>query len=134
MKKWALFLFIGMVSCQQAACPSPAGGICDPRNPNCPTGYYCALAEVCTRTCTQVSDCWVSTNNGCRSNALPGQTLPDGGYFTEESPDGYCPETKELECVGGFCQLPANRVDGGYDYDVYGPSPFKGNRNQGPQE
>ena len=76
MKKQALFLFLVVASCQQAACPSPAGGVCDPRSANCPHDYYCALAEVCTRTCTQTSDCWVSTNYGCRNNALPGQTLP----------------------------------------------------------
>ena len=134
MKKQALFIFLVVASCQQAACPSPAGGVCDPRSANCPHDYYCALAEVCTRTCAQTSDCWVSTNYGCRNNALPGQTLPDGGYATEESPDGFCPETKDMECVDGFCQLPANKVDGGYDYDVYGPSPFKGNRSQGPLE
>ena len=42
-------------------------------------------------------------------------------------------ETKVMECIAGYCQR-AECGDGGCDYDLYGPSPFKGNRNQGPSE
>lgn len=117
------------------ACPSQAGGPCDPRNANCPAGYTCALAaEVCTRDCTETSQCWVPVSAGpCRGNTLPGQRLPDGGVFVEESADGFCPETKAMVCLDGACQRDAC-LDGGCDYDPYGPSPYKGNRDQGPQE
>ncbi len=117
-----------------STCPSTAGGPCDPRNANCPAGYTCALAaEVCTRACQQTSECWVRVEAGCRYTMLPGQRLPDGGVFIEESDDGFCPETKRLVCLDGYCQRDGC-LDGGCDYDPYGPSPFKGNRDQGPQE
>ena len=49
--------------------------------------------------------------------------------------DGYCPETKRMACVDGYCQQDVcTGLDGGCDYDLYGPSPFKGNRNVGPAE
>lgn len=125
------FLFAGCAG--MPACPSTAGGPCDPRHANCPADYTCALAaEVCTRTCAQASDCWVRVETGCRYTTLPGQRLPDGGVFTEESDDGFCPETKSLVCEGGYCQRAAC-ADGGCDYDPYGPSPFKGTRTQGPE-
>lgn len=116
------------------ACPSEVGGPCDPRNANCPEGYTCALAaEVCTRTCAEASECWVKVEVGCRGNTLPGQRLPDGGIFVESSDDGYCPETKAMVCLDGYCQRDAC-LDGGCDYDPYGPSPYKSNRDQGPLE
>jgi hypothetical protein len=127
------FIFIMVASCEQQACPSPAGGICDPRKPNCPTGYACGLVERCTRACEQTSDCWVKVESGCRSTELPGQRLSDGGVFMETSEDGFCPETKLMECLDGYCQR-FECADGGCDYDVYGPSPFKGNRDQGPTQ
>jgi hypothetical protein len=119
---------------QIAACPSPAGGPCDPRNFQCPRDYYCAQAEVCTRHCTQAEDCWVKVTDGCLSNILPGMSLPDGGVYVESSANGYCPETVVLVCLGGYCQRPVCLEDGGCDYDLYGPSPFKGNRSQGPTQ
>jgi hypothetical protein len=118
---------------QVSACPSPAGGPCDPRNFQCPKDFYCAAAEVCTRRCTQATDCWVRVADGCLSNTLPGMTLPDGGVYVEASAGGYCPETLSLVCLDGYCQHGAC-LDGGCDYDLYGPSPFKGNRGQGPQQ
>jgi len=132
-RRW-LWLAVLAVGCTQVdACPSPAGGACDPRNFHCPQGYVCALAEVCTRHCTQASDCWVKVSEGCLSNLLPGQLLPDGGVYVETSVDGFCPETTALVCLSGYCQKPACQ-DGGCDYDLYGPSPFKGNRSQGPTQ
>jgi hypothetical protein len=128
-----LGVFLVVMSCQNQACPSPAGGTCDPRNPGCPVQYVCALAEVCTRACEQASDCWVKVEDGCRYTELPGQRLADGGIFMETSDDGFCPETKLMECIEGSCQR-AECEDGGCDYDLYGPSPFKGNRNQGPAQ
>lgn len=131
--RW-LWLAAFAAGCTQvSACPSPAGGACDPRNFTCPAGYTCALAEVCTRHCTQASDCWVKVSDGCLSNTLPGELLPDGGVYVESSPDGYCTDTKSLVCLDGYCQKGAC-LDGGCDYDLYGPSPFKGNRSQGPQQ
>src|SRR5262245_34052696 len=53
----ALALFF-VTSCQITVC-SVAGGTCDPRNANCPKGYTCSLAEVCTHACEQTSDCWI---------------------------------------------------------------------------
>lgn len=132
-RRWIIAAVLGAFNCTQVACPSTVGGSCDPHNANCPYSYYCARAEVCTRACEQSSDCWVSVDKGCRSNDLPGQRLPDGGVFVETSDDGYCPETRLMECLDGYCQR-AECVDGGCDYDVYGPSPFKGNRTQGPQQ
>lgn len=123
-------LFAGCIDL--GACPSPAGGICDPRKANCPKDYYCAIAEVCTKTCVDAGDCWVRTSDGCRESGLPGQRLPDGGTFTQGS-GTYCPETLSIICQDGYCQNP-DCVDGGCDYDVYGPSPFKGNRSQGPSK
>lgn len=131
---FGVLLVVG--ACQLQACPSPAGGSCDPRNANCPTGYHCAKVEICTKACEQPSDCWVKTSDGCRSNLLPGQRLADGGVYVEQSEDGFCPETKSLRCEGGYCQpasCPQGQLDdGGCDYDPYGPSPFKGNRDRGP--
>lgn len=124
-----------------SSCPSTAGSYCDPRSPNCPTGYECSLAEICTRTCEQDSDCWIKVTAGCRYNELPGQRLPDGGTFVESSDDGYCPDTKALRCFASpgidalHCQLPQLPFcaeGGACDYDIYGPSPSKGNRDQGP--
>jgi hypothetical protein len=132
VKRFVLFILLFVAGCQFKACPSQAGGSCDPRNANCPTGYACSLSEICTRACEQTPDCWVKDTEGCRSNELPGQRLPDGGVFTEMSDDGFCGETKLLSCVDGYCQR-AECADGGCDYDVYGPSPFKGNRSQGPE-
>lgn len=135
MSRWLPVLVLACIaSCQQQACPSTAGGACDPRHANCPTGYVCALAEVCTRPCAQHSDCWVKASDGCRATELPGQRLPDGGVYSDSTTeDGFCPETKLMECIEGACQS-WKCNDGGCDYDVYGPSPFKGNRSQGPQE
>ena len=125
-------VFILIASCQNQACPSPAGGQCDPRSANCPAGYTCAIAEICTRTCEQAMDCWVKASEGCRSNFLPGQRLSDGGIFVEESEDGFCPETRLMECIEGYCQF-SSCAEAGCDRDLYGPSPFKGNRDQGPE-
>lgn len=136
VQKWfPLGVLIVVASCQQAACPSPAGGACNPRNADCPAGYTCGLAEFCTRTCEQTSDCWVKVSTGCRYTEFPGQRLADGGTFMEntESEDGFCPETKVMECIEGYCQR-FSCADGGCDYDLYGPSPNKGNRDQGPAE
>ncbi len=122
------------VSCpQMQACPSPAGGACDPREANCPKNYYCAVAEVCTRSCAEDHDCWIRVDDGCRPSTFPGMSLADGGIANESSDDGYCAETKALSCFEGYCQYVAC-ADGGCDYDVYGPSPFKGNRTQGPEQ
>ena len=125
-----IWVFVAVVGCE-ASCPSPPGGTCDPRGPNCPRGYSCAMAEICTRACEQTSDCWVPVTDGCRSLLFPGQRLADGGIFMETSEDGFCPESKLMECLEGHCQR-VECLDGGCDYDLYGPSPFKGNRNQGP--
>lgn len=139
--KRAPLLFLLFAGCftQQASCPSGPGGRCDPRNkPDCPKGYACSLAEVCTKACEQASDCWTKVEDGCRYvDYVPGQKLPDGGIFTDQSDDGFCPESKLLECTGGFClrtQCVTRRIldDGGCDYDLYGPSDYKGNRSQGP--
>ena len=133
VRRWfPSFVFIVVASCQQVACPSPAGGTCDPRNASCPANYTCSLAEVCTRPCEQSSDCWVKVTDGCHYTAFPGQRLSDGGIFVETSDDGFCPDTKLIECIDAHCQR-AECGDGGCDYDLYGPSEFKGNRNQGPQ-
>jgi len=91
------------------------------------------MAEVCTRGCEQTSDCWVKVEDGCRFTGLPGQRLRDGGVYTEMSDEGFCPETRLMECIEGHCQR-SECTDGGCDYDLYGPSPFKGNRDQGPNE
>lgn len=135
-RRWPLGLFLFMLgSCLPAhACPSQTGGTCDPRDPKCPTDYYCALAEVCTRHCQQTSDCWVSAANGCVSSTLPGQRLPDGGSADEgPTPDGFCADSKRMACLDGYCQR-EGCLDGGCDYDLYGPSPFKGNRSTGPNQ
>ena len=125
MPHWfRLLVFVAVASCEQA-CPSDAGKSCDPRHANCPEGYSCALAEICTRRCELTSDCWVKVEFGCRGPYLPGQRLPDGGAFQEVSEDGFCPETKLLSCVEGYCQL-SDCADSGCDYDIYGPSPYKG--------
>jgi hypothetical protein len=114
------------------ACASQAGGHCDPRNFECPKSYNCSLAEVCTKACEQTSDCWVKFADGCISTNLPGMRLPDGGVFMEMmSEDGFCPESKQIVCLNKFCQQEVC-VDGGCNYDIYGPSEFKGNRSQGP--
>ncbi|MFT3707799.1 MAG: hypothetical protein QM817_09075 [Archangium sp.] len=120
---WVLLI---LASCRISAC-SAAAEPCDPRNANCPKGYSCALAEICTRRCEQTSDCWVRVEDGCRyPGYLPGQKTPDGGVFSDqESADGFCPETKAIECISGYCQQP-ECADGGCDYDLYGPSPYKG--------
>ncbi len=130
---WTFVVAVAVVSSCEPACPSPAGGSCDPAQANCPKGYACAVAQVCTKDCAQASDCWVKVEDGCRSSAVPLQRLPDGGTFVETSEDGFCPETKLLACVGGHCQRGAC-ADGGCDYDVWGPSPFAGNRTQGPAQ
>ena len=132
MRHWfPLSLFVLVVSCQQQACPSPSGGPCDPRNASCPAGYVCALAEICTRACEQTSDCWVKVEAGCYYTQFPGERTADGGVFVETSPDGFCPDTKLMECLEGHCQR-FECGDGGCDYDLYGPSEYKGNRDQGP--
>lgn len=133
---WFVVIFLDCTTpAGQGSCPAPAGGPCEPRKQNCPEGYYCPLTEVCTRTCEQSMDCWVKVAAGCRSNAVPYMRLPDGGVFMETMDDGYCPETKRLVCVGGYCQNDTCAFDdGGCDYDLYGPSPFKGNRSVGPAE
>lgn len=128
-----LFVLCVAVSCGQQACPSGPGDSCDPRNANCPKDYTCAVAEICTRTCEQTSDCWVKVEDGCRPKALPGQRLADGGIASETSEDGFCPESKVMHCLDGYCQF-AECADGGCDRDLYGPSGWKGNRSQGPQE
>lgn len=127
-RRWLLVPLLALGTCQ-SNCPSPAGGSCDPRGANCPTGYYCALTEVCTRPCAETSDCWLRGEQGCRPDAFPGQRLPDGGTFQETLTDaGFCPETLRLQCLGGYCQLDTCADAGGCEYDLYGPSPFKGNR------
>lgn len=131
---WLFTLALLAVGCTKIqACPSQAGGACDPRDYNCPTGYVCTIAEVCSRQCEQTSDCWVKVTDGCRSNELPGMALPDGGTYVEDIGDGFCAETKRMVCLEGHCQKDLC-LDGGCDYDVYGPSPFKGNRSQGPSQ
>ncbi len=130
-RAFPLFVFIAVASCQQQACPSAPGGPCDPRNAKCPVGYHCAMAEVCTRACEQASDCWVKVTDGCYYTYFPGQRLPDGGVFVESTDDGFCTESKSLECVAGYCQR-AECLSSPCDYDLYGPSENKGNRSQGP--
>ena len=68
--------------------------------------------------------------DGCRYTTFPGERLSDGGVSMERSEDGFCPETKLMECIEGHCQR-SEYADGGGDYDLYGPSPFKGDPNQG---
>lgn len=124
----SLFLFVTMASCQQLACPSPAGRNCDPRSYDCPADYYCAQIEICTKPCEQTSDCWIKSTNGCRYEGhLPGTRLPDGGVFQDVDDEGYCTDSRALECIGGYCIPPDFEAN-----DVYGVSPNKGNRNQGP--
>ncbi len=131
MRWFPVIVFIAVASCQGVACPSDAGDPCNPRQFDCPATYYCSLAEVCTRACADSSECWVKVENGCRYTYLPGQRLPDGGAFQEmATEDGYCPNTKSMACVDGYCQ---RCPEGGCDYDLYGPSPFKGNRDRGPE-
>lgn len=61
--------------------------------------------------------------------------LPDGGTYTEVQDEGYCPESRRMVCLGGYCQRDeCVLLDGGCDYDLFGPSPFKGNRSVGPAE
>jgi hypothetical protein len=126
---WAIFGF----SCfNTSACPSPVGGPCDPRNFTCPKSYTCSVAEVCTRACAESSECWVKFEDGCIDTSLPGMRLPDGGLVAEMmTADGFCTDSKRLVCLDGYCQRDTC-LDGGCNYDVYGPSPFKGNRTQGP--
>lgn len=132
MRHWfPLSVFFLSVSCLQQACPSRAGGPCDPRHASCPAAYTCALAEICTRTCQQTSDCWVKVEDGCYYTEWPGQLRADGGVFMEASADGFCPETKLMECLEGHCQR-FECLDGGCDYDLYGPSTFKGIHDPGP--
>ncbi len=131
--RFMLFVF-AVGGCQLGACPSSAGGACDPRDFNCPKDYACGLAEVCTRKCANDMECWVRVTDGCRSNALPLMRLPDGGTYTEDTGDGFCPETKLMVCLDGYCQRDTCAVDGGCNYDLYGPSPFKGTRSQGPSQ
>ena len=128
-----LLLLVAFFAGCTNACPSMVGGACDPRNANCPTGYSCALAEVCTRHCDASSDCWTKVGDGCRSNMMPGQRLSDGGVFVETTDDGFCAESKQMLCLDAYCQRDVC-ADGGCDYDIYGPSPFKGNRSQGPAQ
>ncbi len=133
-RRWTLWLWLLIAGgCLRAeSCPSPAGGSCDPRLPNCPATYHCALAEVCTKACEATSDCWVPTSAGCVPGTLPGQRLPDGGLAQEEEVvDDICPESRHMACVAGYCQK-EGCADGGCDYDVYGPSPFKGSYRGGP--
>ena len=108
------------------------GEVCDPAAANCPKNYYCALAEICTRTCTTAADCRIKVGDGCRSPYIFGQRLPDGGFYNEQ-PGEYCPEGETLICLDGYCQL-GSCADGGCNYDLYGPSPFRGNRTQGPAQ
>ncbi|MFO0598753.1 MAG: hypothetical protein U0228_25835 [Myxococcaceae bacterium] len=135
MRGVLLFLCVMGASCQMQSCPSTPGGKCNPRGANCPKGYVCAMAEICTRACEQTSDCWVKVADGCRYDGyLPGELLPDGGVFTDQATeDGFCPESKLMTCQAGYCQRFACE-DGGCDYDLYGPSEYKGNRSQGPTE
>ncbi|MEW6431551.1 MAG: hypothetical protein AB1730_08570 [Myxococcota bacterium] len=134
-RRFGLAVVLLLAGCvRMSACPSKAGGSCDPRDPNCPVGYRCALgAEVCTRECVETTDCWVKVEDGCRGDELPLMRLPDGGTSVEMSPDGFCPETKVMVCLDGWCQRDVCQ-DGGCLYDEYGPSPFKGNRGQGPAQ
>lgn len=135
MRTWLqLLVLVILVSCQQKACPSPAGGSCDPSNADCPRGYSCAVTEVCTRRCEQTSDCWVKVEDGCRGDCAPGQLLSDGGLCSEERPeDGFCSETKRLGCIAGYCQY-LECADGRGDdglcryQDIYGPADYDGNR------
>jgi hypothetical protein len=132
-----LFLTLAFFAGCSRSCPSVAGGACDPRDANCPTGYSCAMAEICTKRCELPSDCWLRVESGCRSNYMAGMRLPDGGVYVESTEDGYCTESKSMICLDGYCQREdCSDGDGGNvcDYDVYGPSPFKGNRSQGPAE
>lgn len=135
MRRWTTLVTLMLAaSCfpTMQACPSRAGEACDPRHADCPKGYVCALAEICTHACEQSSDCWIKVTDGCRTNELYGMKLPDGGVFTETATeDGFCPDSKLLECVSGYCQE-ARCLDGGCEYDLYGPSEYKGNRDQGP--
>ncbi|PZR06592.1 MAG: hypothetical protein DI536_29995 [Archangium gephyra] len=123
-----LFLLFFVASCQ-LKCPSSAGGNCDPRNFDCPGDYYCAQIEICTKQCEQTSDCWIPSNNGCRygEGPVPGTKLSDGGVFQDVDDEGYCTDSRALECIGGYCIPPGFPTD-----DMYGPSPNKGNRSQGP--
>lgn len=126
--KHRLFFFavLAFASCLDVGgCPAAANGSCHPRSSNCPHGYFCSLAEICTKACAIDSDCLVDASGGCYSDGLPGMRLPDGGVSNGGPPaDGICPESKSLVCLVGYCQ--SNRCpDAGCDYDVYGPSPFK---------
>lgn len=133
---WSVIAFVSCATpLGQGSCPAPAGGHCEPRKQNCPQGYYCPLTEICTRTCEQTSDCWLRVETGCRSDAVPFMRLPDGGTYTEVQDEGYCPESRRMVCLGGYCQRDeCVLLDGGCDYDLFGPSPFKGNRSVGPAE
>lgn len=128
MRKLGLLALIIFASClDTGGCPASASGPCHPRSSNCPNGYVCSLAEVCSKACTVNSDCLVDATGGCYSDGLPGMRLPDGGVSNGAPPaDGICPESKSLVCLGGFCQKEVCLLDGGCDYDLYGPSPFKG--------
>ncbi len=126
--KRRLFFFAVLVfaSCLDVGgCPAAANGSCQPRSSNCPHGYFCSLAEICTKACEKDSDCLVNASGGCYSDPLPGMRLSDGGVATGAPPaDGICPESKSLVCLSLYCQ--SNTCpDAGCDYDVYGPSPFK---------
>ena len=99
-----LFVFIMVASCQQVACPSAPGGPCNPRNAACPAQYHCALAEICTRKCEQPSDCWVKVEEGCYYDQRPGQIQADGGAYMEMSDEGFCPESRSMQCLQGYCQ------------------------------
>ena len=127
----ALLALLSFGGCYDlGGCPAAANGSCHPRSSNCPQGYFCSLAEICTKGCTIDSDCLVNASGGCFSDALPGMRLPDGGTATGAPPeDGICPESKSLVCLDGYCQQ-NTCLDGGCDYDLYGPSPFKGGGGQ----
>jgi hypothetical protein len=73
----------------------------------------------------------VKVEDGCYYERLPFERLPDGGTFVEESDEGYCPDSRTLACVQGYCRL-GECADGGCDPDLYGPSDYAGNRSQGP--
>lgn len=132
MRHWfpvVALLVVG--ACQQQACPSAPGGPCNPDSAKCPKSYHCAKAEICTKPCEEARDCWVRVEDGCYYERLPGQLMADGGPFTETSDEGFCPDTRSMACVDGYCQR-GECADGGCDLDLYRPSEFRGNQTQGP--
>jgi hypothetical protein len=101
---WALFSVFVLANCFSSggACPSTAGGDCDPleEESQCPGDYYCARSGICTKTCSSTEECKVTCEQ-CK-----------GAMCTDA---GLCGGSGSIVCEGGYCVNPDNPSD------PYGP-------------